>query len=135
MVKKVQAHLEKRGLTSKTIEQFRLGYSLKQTGFFVEAGSRLWEKKLRSCGSRVYLLIQNRDILIVLEEESCLVLADASGKIIAFAGRVFESDEQAKYVNSPETPIYNKSRILYGLHESKQAIRQKRFRYCGGRLP
>ena len=52
-------------------------------------------------------------------------IADASGKIIAFAGRVFKSDEPAKYVNSPETPIYNKSRILYGLHESKQAIRKK----------
>jgi DNA primase len=50
-----------------------------------------------------------------------------TGSIIAFGGRALESDQQPKYLNSPETPIYSKSRTLYGLHLSKSVIRQKGF--------
>jgi DNA primase len=46
-----------------------------------------------------------------------------SGSIIAFGGRAMDADQQPKYLNSPETPIYVKSRTLYGLHLSKAAIR------------
>ncbi|MDD4053112.1 MAG: toprim domain-containing protein, partial [candidate division Zixibacteria bacterium] len=47
-----------------------------------------------------------------------------AGKIIAFGGRALSKKEMAKYMNSPETPIYSKSHILYGLHASKGAIRE-----------
>ncbi|MBM3771045.1 MAG: DNA primase [Acidimicrobiia bacterium] len=47
-----------------------------------------------------------------------------TGSIIAFGGRAMESDQVPKYLNSPETPIYSKGRILYGLHLTKQAIRK-----------
>jgi DNA primase len=47
-----------------------------------------------------------------------------SGAIIAFGGRAMDADQQPKYLNSPETPIYTKGRTLYGLHLSKAAIRQ-----------
>jgi DNA primase len=50
-----------------------------------------------------------------------------TGSIIAFGGRALEKDQQPKYLNSPETPIYSKSRTLYGLHLSKIAIRQSGF--------
>jgi DNA primase len=50
-----------------------------------------------------------------------------TGSIIAFGGRALEKDQQPKYLNSPETPIYSKSRTLYGLHLSKTAIRQSGF--------
>jgi DNA primase len=50
-----------------------------------------------------------------------------TGSIIAFGGRALETDQQPKYLNSPETPIYSKSRTLYGLHLSKAAIRQSGF--------
>ena len=50
-----------------------------------------------------------------------------TGSIIAFGGRALEKDQQPKYLNSPETPIYSKSRTLYGLHLSKTAIRQRGF--------
>ena len=122
--KKVQAHLEKRGLTTKTIEQFRLGYSLQQPDSLL--------KQVRAMGEKAEIMRQSglfidtkQGYVDRFRGRIMFSIADATGKIIAFAGRVFESDEQAKYVNSPETPIYYKSRILYGLHESKQAIRQK----------
>ena len=52
-------------------------------------------------------------------------IADSSGKIVAFAGRVFESDEPAKYVNSPETPIYSKSKTLFALSHARAEIRKQ----------
>ena len=50
-----------------------------------------------------------------------------TGSIIAFGGRALEKDQQPKYLNSPETPIYSKSRTLYGLHLAKTAIRERGF--------
>src|SRR5688572_3357262 len=50
-----------------------------------------------------------------------------TGSIIAFGGRALDKDQQPKYLNSPETPIYSKSRTLYGLHLSKTVIRQSGF--------
>ena len=50
-----------------------------------------------------------------------------TGSIIAFGGRALEKDQQPKYLNSPETPIYSKSRTLYGLHLSKTTIRERGF--------
>jgi DNA primase len=47
-----------------------------------------------------------------------------TGSVIAFGGRAMEADQQPKYLNSPETPIYSKGRILYGLHLTKAAIRR-----------
>jgi len=50
-----------------------------------------------------------------------------SGSVIAFGGRAVDQEQQPKYLNSPETPIYSKSRTLYGLHLAKGAIRQTNF--------
>ena len=52
---------------------------------------------------------------------------NASGKIVGFGGRVFASDDPAKYMNSPETPIYKKSDIFYGLHQARESIRKEGF--------
>jgi DNA primase len=54
-------------------------------------------------------------------------IARDTGSVIAFGGRAIEADQQPKYLNSPETPIYSKSRTLYGLNLSKAAIRQGNF--------
>ena len=54
-----------------------------------------------------------------------------NGAIIAFGGRAMEADQQPKYLNSPETPIYVKGRTLYGLHLSKPAISQAEVRGHG----
>jgi DNA primase len=49
-----------------------------------------------------------------------------TGKTIAFGARILTGEKnQPKYINSPETPVYHKSRILYGIYQARQAIRQK----------
>ena len=57
-----------------------------------------------------------------------------SGKIIAFGGRALAADDEPKYLNSPETPIYRKSHVLYNLHRAKEAIRKRHRADAGGRL-
>ena len=55
-------------------------------------------------------------------------IADSSGRIIAFSGRIFVDDgKSAKYLNSPETPIFSKSAVLYGLDKAKESIRKNNF--------
>jgi len=49
-----------------------------------------------------------------------------SGKVVAFGGRTLDKEEPAKYINSPDTPLYHKSDVLYGLHLSAQTNRQKK---------
>ena len=53
-------------------------------------------------------------------------IARDAGSIVAFGGRAMETDQQPKYLNSPETPIYTKGRTLYGLHLTKRDIRAAR---------
>ena len=49
------------------------------------------------------------------------------GKVVGFAGRILDTDaDQPKYINSPDTPVYHKSKVLYGLHQGKQAIRREK---------
>ena len=53
---------------------------------------------------------------------------DSSGRIVAFSGRIFQDDENgAKYINSPETPLFSKSKILYGYDKAKFSMRKLNF--------
>ena len=55
-------------------------------------------------------------------------ISDSSGRVIAFSGRIFPDDEKsAKYLNSPETPLFSKSYVLYGLDKAKESIRKNNF--------
>jgi len=79
--------------------------------------------------ARAGLVVQRDDGSLVDRFRSRLMIPIArdSGGIIAFGGRALDEGQQPKYLNSPETPIYSKSRTLYGLNLSKAAIRQSGF--------
>ncbi|SVA92988.1 uncharacterized protein METZ01_LOCUS145842, partial [marine metagenome] len=122
---KVLDHLKFRGLKREIIKKFKLGYSLKQKDSLLSTfrkngvkGDVMKQSGLFIDTKAGYIDRFNGRIMFSIP--------NSTGKITAFAGRVFESDEPAKYVNSPETPLYNKSKILYGLHESKHAIRENK---------
>ena len=120
---KVLAHLESRGLSRDTIKKFKLGYSLKQKDALLSAFRKegVGSDAMKQSG---LFLDTKGGYMDRFRGRIMFSIPNSSGKIAAFAGRVFESDDTAKYVNSPETPIYNKSKILYGLHETKQTIRE-----------
>ncbi|MBU4284778.1 DNA primase [Patescibacteria group bacterium] len=126
--KAVQDYLKNRGLKPETIKEFKIGYvsdnwdavfnHLVEIGYkagdIEKAGLILKKEK----GSGYYDRFRNRIMF---------PLADLNGQIVGFTGRVFgnESDKVGKYVNTPETLIYNKSRLIYGLDKAKIEIRKK----------
>ena len=111
-------------MTPETAEQFGLGYS-DRSG---RALLRLFEQRSfpaaqmeqsglvgkRQDGS-IYDRFRNRLMFPIHNE---------SGKIIGFGGRALAAEDEPKYLNSPETPIYKKSHVLYNLHRAKEAIRK-----------
>jgi DNA primase len=139
-------YLAGRGLEEKTIVQFRIGYApdsgfllrdalrrdfdeelLKASGLFswkestaAEAGgpgSAGQSQAAAAAPATIYSKFRNRVLFPICNE---------SGKIIAFTGRTLARDEKAgpKYLNSPETPIYSKSQVLFNLDKAKEAIRR-----------
>src|SRR5579862_8102828 len=120
--KAARAYLEDRGLDAETIARFGLGYA--PSGGDVLARhlkSRYAEKLVESSGlvarepsGRVYDRFRRRIMFPIANE---------SGKVIAFGGRAL-GDDLPKYLNSPETPIYSKSGVLYHLDRAKEGMRQ-----------
>ena len=117
-------HLAQREVTSTTAEQLGLGYA--------PPGRDNLISHLRSKGYSDTLILKsglgstrdNRPIIDRFRNRLVIPIARESGSVIAFGARALQSDQQPKYLNSPETVIYSKARTLYGLHFSKQAIRQ-----------
>jgi DNA primase len=123
--KVARAYLEDRGLDQEVIARFGLGYAPSSGDFLFHHLKPKYPEKLvelsglviRDQGGRHYDRFRRR-IIFPIENES--------GKIIAFGGRAL-GDDLPKYLNSPETPIYSKSNVLYHLNRAKEAIRQRDF--------
>ena len=116
-------YLHNRGLNDDTIKTYQIGFApdswdtlsntvkpssfkdavYEKTGLFIKT-DRGWRDRFRS---RIMFPIYHQ-----------------SGKAIAFGGRIFNSDDPAKYLNSPETPLYRKSEVFYGLHKTRDSIRK-----------
>ena len=125
-------YLKNRGLTEATIEEFEIG--------FAPAGSDILSRQLLKIGYRIAELEQSGLVLKTergtywdrFRSRIMFPLYNNFGRTVGFTGRVLEGVVSpsasgmalAKYVNSPETPIFNKSKILFGFHKSKNAIRE-----------
>ncbi|HEX8709510.1 MAG TPA: DNA primase, partial [Pyrinomonadaceae bacterium] len=116
-----------RGITDETRKAFRLGYApdawdalsshLKRRGATQTQIERSGLVVLKDAGGS-YDRFRGRLIFPVL---------DAQGRPIAFGGRTLEPGGEPKYLNSPETPAYTKGRHLYGLHQTRDEIRRRKF--------
>lgn len=122
------SYLQKRGLSGQAAKFFAIGYApqgwdnLQQQ---LAADNKEYIKQLISCG----MLIEKEDGRTYdrFRDRIMFPIRDARGRVIAFGGRVL-GDEKPKYLNSPETPIFQKGRELYGLYEARK-IRQKLTRF------
>lgn len=114
----------KRGLTEETVRRFRVGYAppgwqnmhdaLRDIGYdeadILEAGVTTKNDK-----GNVYDRFRNRIIIPI---------NDHRGRVVGFGGRVLDPDDIPKYLNSPQTPVFDKSQVLFGLDLGKDAIRK-----------
>ena len=111
-----------RGFTQETINKFQLGYCLDKSDAFTKAAIDKGYKIQYL--TKVGLTKQKEDYTFDFYRGRVLFpIHSISGRVLGFGGRTLKSDKKvAKYYNSPESPIYNKSEILYGLYFSKGAI-------------
>ena len=116
------SYFKERGFTEETIKKFQLGYS-------TENWSGLTDAALK----KGYLLkyLENTGLTIVKEEKQfdrfrgrvMFPIHSMSGRVLGFGGRILAKNEKAaKYLNSPESDIYHKSKVLYGVYYAKQTI-------------
>jgi len=125
-------YLRKRGLTDETIKKFRIGYALDSWSALRDylKGKKYSEQLIEKAG---LIISGDRGYYDRFRARIMFPIANSQGRIVGFSGRIFEglaprsskSEVGAKYINSPETTLYNKSRILYGYDKAKRAIMQK----------
>ena len=124
---RIRRQISERGITDATRDALGLGFA---------PGAReglkaalLKEGFSQGVLLRAGLVVQREDGSVIDRFRNRLVIPICrdTGSVIAFGGRAVDADQQPKYLNSPETPIYSKGRTLYGLHLSKNAIRQRKF--------
>jgi DNA primase len=120
----VRGYLERRGVTTEVAAEFGLGYSERSGRGLV----RLFEKHNftgeQMDASGLVLKREDGSFYDRFRHRLMFPIHNESGKVIAFGGRALDPGEQAKYLNSSETPIYRKSYVLYNLHRAKHGIRQ-----------
>lgn len=130
-------YLRERGLTEETMKEFQIGYSRDS-----------WESVLTYMEGKGFTIKDLFDAgLIVKRDESAnhaysernyydrfrnrimFPIHDISGKVVGFSARVMpgSDDKMGKYINTPETAVYNKSRVMYALNKAKLAIRKNNF--------
>lgn len=117
------AYFRERGFTDDTIRKFELGYSPSSLTAMVEAAQKAGHKTdyLILLG-----LIKKNDkgeLYDAFRQRVIFPIHDRGGRTAGFAGRIMNSQiKAAKYINSPESPVYNKSKILYGLGLARRAV-------------
>jgi DNA primase len=120
------SYFRERGFTDRTIEKFELGFALEGwENFSKEAIAKGYNKELLE---KTGLVVKKEDGSSYDRFRGRVIFPvhNISGKVIAFGARMMGKDKnQPKYINSPETEIYHKSDVLYGLYQGKNSIRQK----------
>jgi DNA primase len=121
--KRARSYLKQRGFSGDIIERFNLGYAPAGWDNLIRFFSkkRISGKLLETAG----LVVARKDQrggYDRFRDRIIFPIIDTNMKIVGFGGRVMD-DGEPKYLNSPETPVYNKSRTLYGLHRAKNACR------------
>jgi len=119
-----KTYFQERGFTDDIIDRFELGYALNE-----------WDGLIKAVKANGFNpdLLEEAGLVVTGENKTydrfrgraIFPIHNVTGKAIAFGARILVQDKkQPKYINSPETELYNKSKVLYGLFQAKQKIRQ-----------
>lgn len=123
--KAVMAYVRnRRGLSPETIEQFQIGFAPEGWRFVLQGLGALGHSEeeiveaglaVRNENGRVYDRFRNRLMIPIRDER---------GRVVGFGGRALGVEDSAKYINSPQTALFDKSRLLFGLDSAKASIRE-----------
>ena len=119
------SYFKERGFTDETIAKFQLGYSPEKSDAFAQyaLASKYNEKALEDSGISMN---GDRGWYDRFRGRVMFPIHSISGRVLGFGGRILKKNvKAAKYLNSPENPIYHKSKVLYGLYQAKQEIVKK----------
>ena len=124
------AYFKERELKPEIIKKFQLGYSPQKFNAFSQyALNKGYSKEILEKSGLSIFSERNPEGIDRFRERVIFPIQSFSGRVLGFGGRILKSNEKsAKYLNSPETEIYHKSQVLYGLAQSKQAISKEN--YC-----
>lgn len=117
---------KKRGFSESTVQQFQLGYSpdgsRSLTNYLLQKGYT--ELELKAAGLSV---VRRTGLSDMFRGRIMVPLHDSFGKVVGFTARLLKDVSGApKYINTPATPLYDKSRHIYGLHLAKKAIQEQK---------
>jgi DNA primase len=121
-----RAYLEDRGLDVRTIEQFGIGYAPSGGDALLRLLRPKYKDEKLLAASGLISRDQSGRLFDRFRRRITFPIANEGGKIVAFGCRAL-GDDQPKYLNSPETPIYSKSNVLYHLDRAKEALRRQDF--------
>ena len=118
-----RSYLERRGITDATIREFGFGFAPDSRQALQRALSRFEEPMLVESGMRI--AVEDKEPYDRFRGRLMLPIQDARGRVIAFGGRILDADGNGpKYLNSPDTPLFDKGRTLYNLHRAAPAARK-----------
>ncbi|AFM03323.1 DNA primase [Bernardetia litoralis DSM 6794] len=119
-----ESYFRERGFIQKTQEKFELGYAFDE-----------WDSILKAATEKGYSNQYLEDTGLIIKKEDrhydrfrgrvMFPIHNVSGRTIGFGARALKKDQQPKYLNSPETEVYQKSHVLYGIFQAKNAIRKQ----------
>lgn len=119
------AYIEKRGLSSPALRAFEIGYAPNQWRGLVDHYSS-HKIRLAALDAGLFTTAANsKRLLDFFRDRLIFPIRDDQGSLVGYGGRMVDPDSDSpKYLNTPETQFFNKSEILYGLHQNKEAIQQ-----------
>ncbi len=125
-IPEARAYLKSRRIADSTVSLFRVGYAPDK---WRSVSDHLIKKGFKKEDLEAVGLIKTKEDGFYDRFRSRIMfpINDSSGRVIAFSGRIFgkTDTEEAKYLNSPDTPLFNKSNVLFGIDKAKNAIRTR----------
>lgn len=118
-------YLKTRQLNPETVRRFALGYAPESYDNLLEAARAKGFKDTVLEASGLLKAGGKGGLYDFFRNRLMFPIKDTSANVVAFGGRDLGGESPAKYINSPETPVYRKSRVLYGLSEAREALRKQ----------
>ena len=128
--REVQEYLKSRGLTEKGTKDFRIGFAVLDWRKLYDylKSKNFTDREIELAGLAKRPEDKSKGMYDRFRGRVMFPISDSSGRVVAFSGRIFVDDgKSAKYLNSPETPIFSKNAVLYGIDKAKDSIRKNNF--------